>query len=534
LSIADFLRRSAPPVWIALQAVVLSGLILVTRCANYQEVFVAGNIYFTDADCYARMIRARMCEKNPGLIIRHHDFENFPTGTIPHTTAPLDYLIVALALTLKPFSAQALDLAGAIISPLLALLGGWFLWWWSQKMRFAFRAAMLLLYAVSPILVHGAKLGRSDHQSVLILLLMIAICAEWRLGMARSTTWSMLSGLAWGASLWISFYEPLILLLVVLTYYAFFHRDQFARSDRRRGWPVLALIVGIAFLVEQRVPRSPMFVFDAQFRAWARLIGELLPVRFNDPVWFQWAGWMLAVAPLLIWFALRNETQFAGKDRRGLALITVLIVSCYALTLWQARWAYFFLLLFAIATPSLLASVKPPAVGWAMFMVSIFPVLQDWDRRLWPNESASIARFEARSEAVELRALANQIRSETKHAFLAPWWLSPSIAYWSGQPAMAGSSHESLPGTLESARFFLSHEALQARELLQRHRIEWVFAYDASRVLENSNAIVNKNKKITAAPLGLLLDRTPSQSPPYLRLVAQGGTAKLYRVNHSP
>jgi hypothetical protein len=55
----------------------LSALILAARCANYQDVFVAGNVYFTDADCYARMTRVRMCEKKPGLIVRHHDFENF-------------------------------------------------------------------------------------------------------------------------------------------------------------------------------------------------------------------------------------------------------------------------------------------------------------------------------------------------------------------------------------------------------------------------------------------------------------------------
>jgi hypothetical protein len=57
----------------AIEITILSILILATRCANYQDVFVAGNIYFTDADCYARMTRVRMCLEHPGLIIRHHD-----------------------------------------------------------------------------------------------------------------------------------------------------------------------------------------------------------------------------------------------------------------------------------------------------------------------------------------------------------------------------------------------------------------------------------------------------------------------------
>ncbi len=155
---------------IVFEIALLSALILATRCANYQDVFVAGNVYFVDADCYARMTRAQMVREKPGLIIRHHEFENFPQGTTPHTTAPLDYLIVALSLFLNPFTAHALDLAGAFVSPLLALLGGWFLWWWSRRMKFRYRWVMLILYAISPILVHGTELGRPDHQSLLILL----------------------------------------------------------------------------------------------------------------------------------------------------------------------------------------------------------------------------------------------------------------------------------------------------------------------------------------------------------------------------
>ncbi len=100
-----------------------------------------------------------MCAAEPGLIVRHHDFENYPVGTTPHTTAPLDYLILTLAAVLRRWTAQPMDLAGALISPLFALLGGWFLWWWSRRMKLADRWTMLILYAISPILVHGTRIG---------------------------------------------------------------------------------------------------------------------------------------------------------------------------------------------------------------------------------------------------------------------------------------------------------------------------------------------------------------------------------------
>ena len=400
-----------------IEVIILSVLILATRCANYREVFVAGDIYFTDADCYARMTRVRICAQHPGTIVRHHDFENFPEGTTPHTTAPLDYLILALALLLKPFTAQWLDLAGAIVSPLLALATGWFLWWWSRRMKLRYRWMALLLFAISPILVHGTELGRPDHQSVLMLLTGIAICAEWSLHVAPSPSqgWSLTSGLAWGMALWVSFYEPAVLLLVVVGLYAVCDRQQFTSRARRIGWIVFAVVVTIALLVEQRLPRFPVFASDQILRNWLRTIGELMPISAINSIWFRWFGWMLIVMPLLIWVVVRK--RFVGATRsepdwhcRALPIIGTLLAACYLLTLWQARWAYFFGLIFAIALATLFESFRSRAFVWIAFAISLFPILQEWDARLWPNESESMRRAQTRREEIEWRALADQIR----------------------------------------------------------------------------------------------------------------------------
>ncbi len=80
-----------------MRCALFSALILVTRCANHEDVFVGGRIYFVDADCYARMTRARLVAQHPGTIVRQQEFENYPSGVRPHTTAPLDYLIVVLS-----------------------------------------------------------------------------------------------------------------------------------------------------------------------------------------------------------------------------------------------------------------------------------------------------------------------------------------------------------------------------------------------------------------------------------------------------
>jgi hypothetical protein len=517
---------------------ILSVVILATRCANYQDVFVAGNIYFTDADCYARMTRARMCSERPGLIVRHHDFENFPTGTTPHTTAPLDYLIVALSILLKPFTAHGLDLAGALISPLLALIGGWFLWWWSKRMKLRYRWVMLMLYVISPILVHGTELGRPDHQSLLMLLMTIAICAEWslraedaiRLRQASTdrSKWSAVIGVAWGLAIWISAYESLVLFLLVMVVTALENPKAILARSRRIGWLCLVVVVAIALLIERRVPSFSVLYSNPLFQNWARTIGELAHVSPANPIWLHWTGYLILVTPVLIWLAMRKKKKGAPGGRALPIFVLVLLIATYLLTIWQARWGYFFVLLFALALSTLLESIKSHTAVWIAFLLSIFPILRDWDDRLWPNEAQLAGRVEQRNESARLRDFALSLRSPEMRPFLAPWWLSPSIAYWSGQPGIAGSSHEGLDGIADSARFFLWDDWQKARQIVENHQTSWVVAYDSERVAQNSAAVLNQ--AVPAHSLCRVLDRTPAQAPRFLIFSAQNGTCKLYRT----
>lgn len=499
-----------------IEIVLLIALILVTRCANYREVFVGGAVYFTDADCYSRMTRARMCAEHPGLILRHHSFENFPAGTAPHTTAPLDYLIVALGAILKPLTTQPLELAGALISPLLGVLTGGFLWWWSRQARLPYRGALLLLYAVSPILVHATELGRPDHQSLLLGLIAVAICAEWPLASGDSRCWSLVSGAAWGLALWISFYEPLILLAVLLVAQLLAARKTFWGRNRLAGWALGGAIVLVGLAIEQRWPEWPR---NAQiFSNWSATIGELSRVSMDDPVWFRWTGLLLIPLPALLWIALR-------RTRTLPIFVAALLLASLALTVWQVRWAYFSVMIFALALPACLGVFHNRLAGWIVIAISLYPILKDWDERLWPNESQAALGAERRSEAILWRQAAAQVDGP----FLAPWWWSPAVAYWSGQPGVAGSSHEALDGTEQSARFFLASDPEKAEAIVHKRKVAWVLAYDADRTVANSAFILGV--PVPENPLGRVLDRTPSQAPRFLEFAAQNPACKLFRVH---
>lgn len=496
------------------EIVVFSTLIVATRCANFRDVVVAGEIYFTDADCYSRMTRVRMCREHPGQIIRHHSFENFPAGTAPHTTAPFDYLIVALAAVIP----GSVDVAGAIVSPLLAFLTGWFLWWWARGMALPYRSALLLIYSLSPILAHATALGRPDHQSLLLSLIAVALCAEWRLMTDDSRGWSLLSGAAWGLALWVSFYEPLILLAVAAIVQLLAARKAFVRPNRLFGWALCAVIVLLSFAIEQRLPVWPGNAVNPIFARWAATIGELNHVSLSDPIWLRWMGLLVILMPALLWLGLT-------KTRNVPVFVAALLCVSFGLTAWQARWGYFAALIFALALPGCLSILRLRLAGWLLIVISLFPILKDWDERLWPNEFQAGLNAERRTDNVSWRAAAKQIDGP----FLAPWWWSPAVAYWSGQPGVAGSSHEALDGIEQSARFFLASDSETAKAILIKTRAEWILAYDADRTVANSAALLGVPPAENA--LGRVLDRTPSQAPAFLQFSAQNSAAKLFRVH---
>ena len=494
------------------EIIFISALILVTRCANYGDVFFGGQINFVDADCYSRMTRARICFEHPGTIVRRHDFENFPKGTSPHTTAPFDYLIVALATALIPLSSSALDLAGAIVSPLLSVALGIFLCFWTRTMRLQFRWGLLILYGASPILAHGFALGRPDHQSLLIALVAVALCAEWTLTQQATRGWGMVSGASWALALWVSLYEPIVLLGLVVACSA----RTMMKRERRMGWIAFAAILAIAFAIERRIPAWPSREFGGALSNWSATVGELAHVSLGNTIWFSWCGWLLLLAPILLW---------PTRNRSAPIFLTVLLLGTFALTIWQARWSYFFVMIFAMLVPQILSVLRKPTIAASAFTIALFPIAQAWDHAFAEEELGR--RAENKIEQIELRAISSRIDG----AFLAPWWFSPALSYWSRQPGIGGSSHESIEGIVETATFFEAPIAEEAVQIIDRHNVSYIVSYDADRMAQSSGQVLGRATPRNA--FCYLLDRRPSEVPTFLRLIAPAGHFKLFRVEKS-
>lgn len=486
-----------------------------------------GGIYFLDADCYSRMTRVQMLWENPWPpVIAHHDFENAPIGVHPHTTAPMDWLIILLAVSLSPFTAAPLEPAGALISPLLGCLSLVTLWRWSWDWNPAGRWAMLLFFTVCPPLAHAFAVGRPDHQSLIVFLLTAALCAEWKLWKRETGPWAQLTGLAWGASLWVSLFEPGILFLGVLLLRSAFFRRKAWSGDFFHSSLITGAVLLVAIGVDGWRFEAPPPDMLPYFANWSRQIGELQSLPFLSRVWMYWYGGLFALLPLgALAFVWKNRTPAGG-------LFITLWVVVFFLTAWQIRWNAVFGV-FSCLLAGLAFSL--PRRWWITGIAAIFqfwPIAAEWDRSLYPSPADRARREEDAQEKILLRRVAYTLQAGPEGSFLAPWWLSPPLAYWSGRPGVAGSSHQSLPGTVDSSRFFLAPNSVSAVDILTRRSISYVIAYDADRIRAVSEGILGENAPQPS--LGDVLWKAPRNAPSYLGLVDGNDFFRIYEVRHLP
>ncbi len=500
-------------------AAILAALFLAAVSWNRAQVFVPKSdgamlVVYADGDCHSRMQRAAMVADRPGSIIRAHDFENHPQGTIPHTTAPMDYLIAALAVFVRP-----LNVAGAWISPLLGLLTLLFLFFWSRALDLRPRWPMLILFAISPALTHAFALGRPDHQSLLVTLTTIALASNFAFVRTARSGWAWTSGAAWGLALWVSWFEPLILLLAQeIARVAALRRSTYPKAWRHALVLTAGLALGAWALEGFRNP-WPSEDIRALFPRWAELLGELQAA--TPEAMFTWTGWLLVPAPLLLAW-----NYYKSRDPLALAVLLLLVVVT-ALTGWQARWNAWQAAIFCLALPWILAPLRKNWLVWTLFLASLWPVAWAWDARIFPAPAERARQQERILEAALLEQTAQFLASQPHGGVLAPWWISPALAQQSGQRMVAGTSHQSLPGSADSARFFLSDDDGIALGQLHLRKVRYVVTDDPGRVIATSAQLLG-----VPAPDNPLIVRLARgrDLPPFLEPVFANRFFRVYKV----
>lgn len=185
-----------------------------------------------------------------------------------------------------------------------------------------------------------------------------------------------------------------------------------------------------------------------------------------------------------------------------------------------------------LAVPAALAVLRPPWLAAGLFFVSLWPVASAWDRQLFPQGEARAAREERRMENLLLRDVADSLKKLPPGNVMAPWWVSPALAYWSDRPFVAGSSHQSLPGIADSARFYLAESSRNAVNILRERRVAAVVADDPSRILQNASVVLGVPLPASSVASRLMGGAGPDL--PFLKPARQNRFFRLYEVRLNP
>jgi hypothetical protein len=486
-----------------------------------------------EADCYSQLARVQRILQGHGLIQNHFTMENWPYGLTPSTTAPFDYVILLLMAPLALITRYPLDWAGALVSPVLWMAVVLF-WACARSREFSRvgRAVLIIGSALLPPLIDATLFGRPRHQSLILALMALGLIAEferWHGEMTPRRGWSLFAGIVWGFACWTSLYEPLLTVAVL---------GGFNGLVRRRESPQLGISFGVVMLVALVLEGPHICIPAPEYREplqrWLGTIAEWRPVSpgslmmrtglaldLPQDVVFLFGG---ALILLLVAGSIWRRRDLTD---RALILLTAIFT---ILTLVQGRWIYYASLGELILVARFVQAaqrhwtrwVALAGLGWGVVLGNAIQLMAT--RSLPPNQPSP--------QYVQIASAIDQ-----PGGILAPWWISPGLLYFSGQPIVSGSSHCGIGGIVDSAHFFATDSWVDAEAILKARRVRWIVVYDDPRqllpLLNSSQGILgldpynetNENQAGSTVAQILIEDRFV---PTSLQLRAVTENLKLY------
>lgn len=414
-----------------------------------------------EADCYSQLARVQRILQGQGLIQNHFKVENWPEGIVPSTTAPFDYVILLLYAPLTLFTRHPLDWAGALVSPAL-WVGLVFFWtlFRSREFNLAGRALFLIGSAALPAFIWATACGRPRHQSLILALMAMGLTAEyerWRIELTPKRAWNIFAGIVWGLACWTSLFEPSVVVAVLVL---------FNLVVRRRENPAFLLSFEIVMLLTLLVEGVHIFIPPPEYHeALQRWWGTIAEMRGMDFKSFMEQMTLIALTLPFVAWRLWIRTGDRKTDRFLVLLTAFLII----LTVFQRRWIYYASLgeLFLIVR----YCQNSPFRWTRLVVMAIFLIgLAD------AGYTQVGASRTVNQPSLQLARIARSI--DEPGGIMAPWWLSPGLLYFSGQPIVSGSSHCGISGIVAGAKFFTATNWAEAERILRERQARWIVVFD--------------------------------------------------------
>jgi hypothetical protein len=452
--------------------------------------------WVVEADCYSQLARVQRILRGQGLIQNHFEVENWPEGLIPSTTAPFDYVILLLYAPLCLVTKYPLDWAGALVSPGLwvALVFFW-MFFRSREFNLTGRALFLVGSAALPAFIWATACGRPRHQSLILALMAMGLTAEyerWHIELTPKRAWNIFAGVVWGLACWTSLFEPPVVVGSLIV---------FNLIVRRRESPAFLNSFGIVMLLALIIEGVHIFnvaTLAPEYRQylvnWLSTIAEVQTMSFSDVI--DEMTLVLIALPFIAWRLWAREGERVTDSYLILLTTLLCILACL-----QRRWIYYaslgelFLIvrycqaaldpgtrLINMLRVGFTSAHWPPTMNIVRVLVSCFgqtAVLLMFFLGLADADKTQIERHHnapANQPSLQLAQLARAI--DEPGGIMAPWWLSPGMLYFTGQPIVSGSSHCGITGIVASAEFYATDSWAQAEAILKRRQVRWVVVYD--------------------------------------------------------
>jgi hypothetical protein len=450
-----------------------------------------------EADCYSQLARVQRILHGQGLIQNHFTVENWPEGLVPSTTAPFDYVILLFYAPLTLFTKYPLDWAGAIVSPALWLgLVLFMMIFRSREFTLSGRTLFVIGSALLPALIWATAFGRPRHQSLILVLMAMGLVAEyerWQIELTPKRAWNIFAGIVWGLACWTSLFEPMIVVFALIT---------FNLIARRRENLAFLVSFGVVIVAMIGVEGDHIFtnlynIYDltpenrAYSLNWLSTIAEVQPMTLSGFVQQCTSLSFIVILPFVAWRLLRESGS--RKTDLLLVLLTVLLA---LLTFAQKRWIYYANLteLLVIVRYFQVAPTRWPRV----LIVVLFLLGALYDDRVQISARLYTA---AAQPSLDSARIARSI--DGTGGIMAPWWISPGLLYFSGQPIVSGSSHSGITGIVASAQFFSATSWADAERILKERKVRWIVAWDDQTVYNGEQYVyplLNNSRQILGLP----------------------------------
>lgn len=270
-----------------------------------------------DTDAYSWATRAAELHTTGSWFDDTLDRVSPPAGLKQHWSRPFDVLLLVGGLAGAPVFGFAQSLLGwAVVLPLiLGVMTAWTVWWgFADILDDAGRDAFALLFGLQPTILNGFMAGRSDHQALIGLVLVLTLAIARRALLPSAGTGQVVATGALSAfGLWIGM-EFAIVIGVIYLCLAF----DWVRSGAQSAFRAMhySLTIAGATLVALLLENGPG-------RLMHRELDEL------SIVFVTAAGSLAAAAAMLYAFGDRLVTPW----RRATALVLLLMLSAAAVVL---------------------------------------------------------------------------------------------------------------------------------------------------------------------------------------------------------